>query len=116
MVKESRVPAIGSKLGENSLSASASADLALAPVLDMRVAREFKRSLEVLYARGSPCVIDAHDVARISTGCIQVFAAFVVAMTGIKKRVTLRRASPAMLGSFEQLGLSQFITLCTLES
>ncbi len=103
---------------ENSLAGGlrpAAVDFTLPQVLDMRAARDFKRSLEQVYTLGRPCVVDAQEVTRISTGCIQVFFAFARAMSDSGQTLTLRQPSPALLECVQQLGLFEFFDLCTVE-
>jgi anti-anti-sigma regulatory factor len=101
--------------GRSGLNSPYAVDFTLPQVLDMRAARDFKRSLETIYALGRPCIVDAQDVTRISTGCIQVFVAFVRAMSDSGQTLTLRQPSHALLECVQQLGLSKFLDLCKVE-
>jgi anti-anti-sigma regulatory factor len=94
---------------------TAAVDFSLAPTLDMRAARELKRSLEQLYSLGRPCVVDAQEVTRISTGCIQILITFFQAMSEAKLSLTLRQPSRALLECVRQLGLSHYFDLCKVE-
>lgn len=91
-------------------------DFELPAVLDMRAARELKASLEGLYSKGTDCIVDGHEVTRLSTGCIQILATFFHTMAGAKIDVTLRNPSAPLLDGFDQLGLSHYFEFCVLES
>ncbi len=90
--------------------------LALSSALDMRSAREFKRSLETRYLETRPCVIDASAVTSISTGCLQILIAFAAAMRADGKTVTIERPSPAFRQVLSLLGLSETLAACVVET
>lgn len=89
----------------------ATPDLRLKPQLDMRAARELKERLVELLARGRPCVIDAEGVERVSTGCLQILAAFARSIAANRQTATLLKPSGALLEGFATLGLSDHLTL-----
>lgn len=96
-------------------SPSASADLTLPAVLDMRKARDLKRILEAAIDRGETPLIDASQVARISTGCVQIVVSFVSTMQQLGRQVTIRHPSDAMVHCFSDLGVSETLDACKSE-
>lgn len=89
--------------------------LALPAVLDMRQVRSLKASLEARLADTGPASIDAAAVKRISTGCIQILATFMIGMNATGRTVTLRQPSEAMVEAFADLGLGATLGHCNWE-
>jgi anti-anti-sigma regulatory factor len=90
--------------------------MVLPAILDMRAVRALKASLDDMFATPGSCQINGEAVARLSTGSIQVLAAFFNTMASAKRTVVLVRPSPALTEGFKSLGLSSFYNLCRLES
>jgi ABC-type transporter Mla MlaB component len=91
------------------------ADLILAANLDMRQTRELKLQLVDLQSKGQPCVIDAQNVVRVSTGALQLLAAFITAMASVNHAVTLRKPAGILVDSFSLLGLSELFSKFRME-
>jgi anti-anti-sigma regulatory factor len=78
-------------------------EIALPAILDMRNARALKVWLDGIAPRAVE--IDGSNVARLSTGCIQVLVAFLRLRSQAGSPVTIRHPSPAFLQAFNDLGL-----------
>ena len=72
----------------------------LGPVLDIRAAAPLRDGLQKALKRGKPVVLDAAQVDRLSTPCIQVLLA-----AGKSGRIQLAQASDAFVAAFSDLGL-----------
>ena len=81
--------------------------LCLPKVLDMRAARSFKSMLEEPLKSGGDWRIDASGVERVSTGCIQILAAFFAAMRSSGGSVRLSEPSRALSSAITDLGLDE---------
>ena len=90
-------------------------DLMLPEALDMRCVRDLKQRLLALQSCQHPCVIDAQNVLRVSTGCLQLLAAFAQDMATISQSVTLRKPPKVLLESLQMLGLSMALTQFRME-
>ncbi len=78
-------------------------EISLPAILDMRHARALKVSLDGIAQRAVE--IDGSNVARLSTGCIQVLVAFLRMRSQAGSPVIIRHPSPAFLQAFTDLGL-----------
>ncbi|MDZ4841362.1 MAG: STAS domain-containing protein [Hyphomicrobium aestuarii] len=87
----------------NAVAAIPPVEIALPAILDMRHAHALKVSLDGITTRAAE--IDGSNVARLSTGCIQVLVAFLHMRSGAGSPVTIRHPSPAFLQAFDDLGL-----------
>lgn len=77
----------------------------LGPVLDIRAATALRDGLQKALKRGRPVIVDAAQVDRLSTPCIQVLlAAGRDAGTG-SCRMMLAQASDPFVAAFSDLGL-----------
>ena len=79
-------------------------------VLDLRAAAGLKERLLQLLGEGRPLTIDASRVARISTACIQVIIAFVIAARHAGLPLTIAPTSTAFDAAFAGLGLDGVIS------
>jgi len=87
----------------NAVAAIPPVEITLPAILDMRHARPLKVSLDGISPRAVE--IDGSNVARLSTGCIQVLVAFLRMRSQAGSPVTIRHPSPALLQAFTDLGL-----------
>ncbi len=97
-------------------SASAPKVLCLPKVLDMRAARSFKSKLEEPVKAGGSWQIDAGAVERVSTGCIQLLAAFFIAMKSSGANAGLVNPSKALASAIADLGLDEAAPIWKMES
>lgn len=79
--------------------------LELPPILDMAVAGSLKVCLLEAVALAKPLVIDAAQVERLSTPCIQVLVAAGTALQEAGIGFSLHRPSEAFADAFNDLGL-----------
>jgi chemotaxis protein CheX len=78
--------------------------ITLGAVLDIRAAAPLRDALQKAVKRGKPILIDAGQVARLSTPCIQVLLA--AGKDGdAAARMTLVQTSDAFVSAFSDLGL-----------
>jgi anti-anti-sigma regulatory factor len=75
------------------------------PVLDIRTAGPLRDGLQKALKRGKPVVIDAAQVDRLSTPCIQVLLAASKSAEAGGGRIVLAQASDAFVAAFGDLGL-----------
>lgn len=80
--------------------------LALDPVLDLRAAALLKDTLQQGLDCGNPLTIDAGAVTRMSTACVQVLSAFVLAAQKAGRPLSLKNSSTAFDVAFNDLGLA----------
>ena len=90
-------------------------ELILPEALEMRFVRDLKQRLLALQASQNSCVIDAQNVLRVSTGCLQLLAAFARDMATTSQSVTLRKPPRILLESLQILGLSMPLTQFRME-
>lgn len=79
--------------------------IAFGPVLDIRAAAHLRDGLSKALARGKPVVIDAGQVERLSTPCVQVLLAASKSAEAAGGRLTLTQASDGFVAAFSDLGL-----------
>lgn len=84
-------------------------NICLPAVLDLRTAKPLKDMLAAGLSGTGAVMIDAGAVGRLSTAAIQLLIAFLAAMGGARRRVTIVRPSAAFLAGFASLGLSSLI-------
>jgi anti-anti-sigma regulatory factor len=77
----------------------------LGPVLDIRAAAGLREGLQKALKRGKPVIIDAAQVDRLSTPCIQVLLAAGKSAEGGTGRIVLAQTSDAFVAAFSDLGL-----------
>ena len=77
----------------------------LGPVLDIRAAASLREGLQKALKRGKPVIVDAAQVDRLSTPCIQVLLAAGKSAEGGAGRIILAQASDAFVAAFSDLGL-----------
>lgn len=77
----------------------------LGPVLDIRAAAALREGLQKAVKRGKPVIVDAAQVDRLSTPCIQVLLAAGKGAEGNACRIVLAQASDAFVAAFSDLGL-----------
>jgi anti-anti-sigma regulatory factor len=82
----------------------------LEPILDLRAAEALKRNLEQWLDAGKALAIDASRVSRISTACVQLIAAFVIAARNSGMSLVFESKSPTLEAAFTNLGLSALVT------
>ena len=79
--------------------------ITLGPVLDIRAAGPLRDGLQKALKRGKPIVLDAAQVDRLSTPCIQVLLAAGKTAEAGGGRIQLAQASDAFVAAFSDLGL-----------
>jgi chemotaxis protein CheX len=79
--------------------------ITLGPVLDIRAASPLRDGLQKALKRGKPIVLDAAQVDRLSTPCIQVLLAAGKSVEATASRIVLSQASDAFVAAFSDLGL-----------
>ena len=79
--------------------------ITLGPVLDIRAASPLRDGLQKALKRGKPIVLDAAQVDRLSTPCIQVLLAAGKSVEAAASRIVLAQASDAFVAAFSDLGL-----------
>jgi chemotaxis protein CheX len=79
--------------------------ITLGPVLDIRAAVALREGLQKALKRGKPVIVDAAQVDRLSTPCIQVLLAAGKTAEGSGCRIVLAQASDAFVAAFSDLGL-----------
>jgi len=79
--------------------------ITLGPVLDIRAAGPLRDGLQKALKRGKPIVLDAAQVDRLSTPCIQVLLAAGKSVEAAAGRIVLTDASDAFVAAFSDLGL-----------
>jgi chemotaxis protein CheX len=89
--------------------------LCLLPSMDLRAATPFKAALDDALGQALPLVVDAGQVERMSTACIQILIAFVTAAGKAGLGVTFRRPSVSFITAFESLGLAPVIAHWNVE-
>lgn len=99
----------------HSREAAAGGAILLPEVLDMRACRALKKSLQTAFDCGAACSIDAGNVRRVSTGCLQVLTAFVIGMERRAASVRFERTSAEFMRGVELLGLHGAFASCNLE-
>ena len=77
----------------------------LGPVLDIRAAAPLRDGLQTALKRGKPVVLDAAQVDRLSTPCIQVLLAAGKSAEAGSCRIQLAQVSDAFVAAFSDLGL-----------
>ena len=77
----------------------------LGPVLDIRAATPLRDRLQKALKRGKPILLDAAQVDRLSTPCIQVLLAAGKSAEAGAGRIVLAEASDAFVAAFGDLGL-----------
>lgn len=82
----------------------------LEPILDLKAAAGLKESLLRMLSGGQPLVIDASQVTRISTACIQLIAAMLIAAREAGIPVTVEPTSPVFVSGFTGLGLNSVVS------
>jgi anti-anti-sigma regulatory factor len=92
----------------NSPDVLAPLRIELAEVLDMRAARLLKDQLTAALDVGGTFVIDASRVRRVSTGCVQIIAAFFNDMRASGHEATLWHPTDALSRALHDLGLEAF--------
>ena len=91
--------------------------IALPAILDMRRARLLAGQLAEVVDSSETVSIDASDVARCSTGCIQILLAFHARRTQLRNErggfaVIVRDPTPILIDGFRDLGLSAVLDSC----
>lgn len=81
------------------------ARVVLPGALDTAVAAPLKEALMAALERGLPVVVDASDVSRLSTACIQVLIAGGRAVAGAGRQFIVVRPSEALVAAFDDMGL-----------
>jgi anti-anti-sigma factor len=81
------------------------ARVTLPGALDTAVAAPLKDALAEALERGLPVVVDASDVARLSTACIQVLIAGGRATADAGRAFIVIRPSEALVAAFDDMGL-----------
>jgi anti-anti-sigma regulatory factor len=79
--------------------------ITLGPVLDIRAAVPLRDGLQKALKRGKPLILDAAQVDRLSTPCIQVLLAAGKSAEGADNPMVLAHASDAFVAAFTDLGL-----------
>jgi chemotaxis protein CheX len=79
--------------------------ITLGAVLDIRAAEPLREALRKAVKRGKPILIDAGQVARLSTPCIQILLSAGKDAGDTATRMTLAQASDAFVAAFSDLGL-----------
>jgi len=79
--------------------------ITLGAVLDIRAAAPLRDALQKAVKRGKPILIDAGQVARLSTPCVQVLLAAGKDGGDAAARLTLVETSDAFVSAFSDLGL-----------
>jgi anti-anti-sigma regulatory factor len=77
----------------------------LGPVLDIRAATALRDGLQKALKRGRPVIVDAAQVDRLSTPCIQVLLAAGRHAESASCRLVLAQASDPFIAAFGDLGL-----------
>ncbi|MGH1419092.1 MAG: STAS domain-containing protein [Hyphomicrobiaceae bacterium] len=85
-------------------------------VLDMRAVRSLKSELDDLYLGKQSCELKLQDVEKVSTGCLQVLAAFVQSMHAAEIPVSLFQPSNIFKKGIEDLGLVDVFSLQAKEA
>jgi anti-anti-sigma regulatory factor len=93
----------------NPLLEKAKYELKLLPQLDLRAAKPLKDQLMALLGKTGHLSIEAGEVTKVSTACVQVLVAFVIAARNAAQPISFSNKSPALSQSFALLGLSEFI-------
>src|SRR5262249_27605464 len=109
------VTPLGKTMGKKETEAAGPVQLAsgkkdsritLGAVLDIRAAAPLRDALQKAVKRGKPILIDAGQVARLSTRCIQILlAAGKDGGDAAAPRMTLVQTSDAFVSAFSDLGL-----------
>ena len=84
--------------------------LTLDPVLDLRAAAPLKDALLQGLERKIPLLIDAGQVNRMSTACVQVLTAFMLEAQKIGTSLSLKNSSTAFDAAFADLGLAHILS------
>lgn len=99
----------------HGLEEAAGGAIVLPEVLDMRACRALKKTLQTAFDSGAACSIDAGNVRRVSTGCLQVLTAFIIGMGQRAASVRFARTSAEFMRGVELLGLHGAFASCNLE-
>jgi anti-anti-sigma regulatory factor len=83
----------------------------LPATLDVQAAADLQARMNRALEGGGDICVDAHEVTRIATACVQVLLAAEVSLgrQGTGRRLRLKRVSKAMKTGFEDLGLGSVI-------
>lgn len=84
--------------------------LKLPSVLDMLAAEGLREALKETLVLGGPLAIDASQVDRMSTPCIQVLVAGGRAMADAGVAFTIEQPSEAFMNGFYDLGLAGVVS------
>ena len=79
--------------------------VALAPVLDLGASAPFKDALIEAMEHGKKVTLDASDVQRMSTACVQVFVAAGKTLEEAGLERALYKPTEAVVDAFNELGL-----------
>lgn len=79
--------------------------ISLGPVLDIRCAAQLRDGLVKAVGRGKPVVIDAGQVERMTTPCVQVLLSAGKTVEACGSRISLAQASDGFVAAFSDLGL-----------
>jgi anti-anti-sigma regulatory factor len=83
----------------------------LPATLDMRAAADLQARMNRALEGDGDIRVDAHEVTRIATACVQVLLAAERSLAGLGtgRRLRVRRVSKAMKTGFDDLGLGSVI-------
>jgi anti-anti-sigma regulatory factor len=90
--------------------------ISLGPVFDIRAAGPLREALLKALKRGKPVTVDAAQVERLSTPCIQVLLAAGKTAEAGGGRLALAQASDAFIAAFSDLGLFASLMSWQVES
>ena len=91
--------------------AAAHGPSALPRSLDLVAAAPLREMLRARLHAGAPLVLNAGDVERVSTACVQVLLAAAAAAGARNLPFTLRDASPALVMAAQDLGVAARLSL-----
>jgi anti-anti-sigma regulatory factor len=83
--------------------------LHLPPVLDLLAAASLCEQLQARLQSGEPIDVDASEVERVSTPCLQVLTSALLSARSRGLGFTLRTPSPTLVSAFVDLGLEHHI-------
>ncbi|NVK18304.1 MAG: STAS domain-containing protein [Methylocystaceae bacterium] len=81
----------------------------LQPILDMSASDDLLESLRSCIPAHKKMVLDAGDVERVSTPCIQVLLAAAKKMKQVGGQFSIENVTPKFEQSMRELGLSEYL-------
>lgn len=90
--------------------ATRSKEIVLASTLDIAASEELRNQLVDALSKKKPTLINAAEVTRMSTPCVQILVAANIEAERQGKKLKYGSPSPAFKEAFSSLGLSEYLS------